>query len=206
MRAQVEGLPFAHLNLRRNPFGQWTREEMMRLSIVDLRHVMRRLHEPRFVLQLLGEKGHGKTTHALAIRCRFSDAGYVHIAEGARATLPTGCPLIVDEAQRLTWRQVHQLFRRPVPLVLGTHYDYSPIVAAYGRPVETVRVGQRMTAAWLRALLNRRIAASRREPGATPTIRLRTAEHLLEQHGSDVRAILDTLYVRFQQLQDIGHV
>lgn len=206
MRVQVEGLPFAHLNLRRNPFGQWTREELLQLALVDLRHVLPRLEQPGFVLQLLGDKGFGKTTHALAIRRRFPAAGYVHIAEGTRGTLPSGQPIIVDEAQRLTWRQVHQLFRTTTPLVLSTHYDFRRIVAAYGRTVESLMMGQRMTAAWLRALLNRRIAASRRGPGPIPTIRLTTAQRLLDEHGPNVRAILDTLYSRFQQMQDMGHV
>jgi len=106
--ATTRQLPFAHLNLRRNPFGEFSAEDWTRLADVDLEEFDGLLAEAGSVVQFVGEKGYGKTTHLLAIGARFPGSGYVHIPEGERAEVPGGNPLLIDEAQRLTWRQ-----RRP---------------------------------------------------------------------------------------------
>jgi hypothetical protein len=101
------GLPYAHLNLRTNPFCQPTPEERPRLAVVELEGWVdlvrgalggRRAGEsgagvsdaPRrffsrgrsgrarpFVLQLLGPAGCGKTTHLDALHRHFPSAPHV---------------------------------------------------------------------------------------------------------------------------------
>ena len=50
-------LPFAHLNLRRNPFGEFSAEEWTALADVEVEEFDEFLREPGSVVQFLGEKG-----------------------------------------------------------------------------------------------------------------------------------------------------
>jgi hypothetical protein len=75
-------LPYAHLNLRRNPFGEFSEDERTALALVDIEPIIERLNNPGYVVQFVGEKGYGKTTHLLAIRSRLmgkSCAAHSHL-------------------------------------------------------------------------------------------------------------------------------
>lgn len=196
------GLPFAHLNLRRNPFGEFSVGERTLLADVDVADFDDFLAAPSAALQFIGEKGNGKTTHLLAIRTRFPQAGYVHIPEGERAEVPMGSPIVIDEAQRLTWWQQRQLFRSPIPLILGTHRDFGPELRRAGRNVQTVAVCQGMNASRLTRILNARIAWVQRGRGDTPSVSCESAGRLLEEFGPDVRRILFAMYEKFQDLPE----
>jgi hypothetical protein len=195
-------LPFAHLNLRRNPFGEFSIEDWTRLADVDLEEFDELLAEPGSVVQFVGEKGYGKTTHLLAIGARFPGSGYVHIPEGERAEVPAGNPVLIDEAQRLTWRQRRQVFRSSVPLVLGTHRDFTRELSRAGRRVRTVAVEGRMNATRLTRILNSRIECVRRGEGPVPGVLYETAAGLLERFGPDIRRIQLELYMTFQNMND----
>ena len=78
----MSSLPFAHLNLRRNPFGEFSVEERAQLAVVDLEPAIAHLSSDvangrGAVVQVLGEKGFGKTTHLLALYSRHPGASYV---------------------------------------------------------------------------------------------------------------------------------
>ncbi|MEE3369015.1 MAG: hypothetical protein VX346_06700 [Planctomycetota bacterium] len=191
-------LPFADLNLRRNPFGACSLLDQAALADVEVDEVVTFLDTPRATVQFTGDKGYGKTTHLLAIRERFSASGYVHIAEGERAELPAGIPLLIDEAQRLTFRQRRKLFRTEIPLVLGTHTDFTRSLERSGRQVWTLAVQDRMTPERLTRILNARIEWVRRKNGPVPRVRYQTAARMLAQFGPDVRQIQYELYLSFQ--------
>ena len=193
-------LPFAHLNLRRNPFGEFSAEEWTALADVEVEEFDEFLREPGSVVQFLGEKGFGKTTHLLAIRERFPGAAYVHIPEGERAEVPDGNPQMIDEAQRLTRWQQHRVFRSDIPLVLGTHRDFGRQLARAGRRVRTVAVDDRMNPTRLTRILNSRIEWVRRDEGPVPSVRHETAARMLETFGPDVRRIHRELYMTFQDM------
>ncbi len=159
-----------------------------------------------YAVQFVGEKGYGKTTHLLSIRARFADAGYVHISEGERATLPGGWPVLIDEAQRLTLWQRWQLFRSATPLVLGTHRDFTKELLRSGRTVDTIEVERATDQERLHGLLNARVSYARRTEGAVPTVTRETAEQLLQEFGPNIRAILHKMYVMFQNLSEVGEV
>jgi hypothetical protein len=114
--------------------------------------------------------------------------------------------VLIDEAQRLTWRQQRGVFRSPVPLVLGTHFDYRRSLIRAGRRVKTVEVGGRMNPQRLHGLLNARIRWVRRGEGPLPAVRIETARRLLEQFGPNVRGIQGELYVVFQTMTGIQDV
>lgn len=203
---QPSTLPFAHLNLRRNPFGEFSADDCAALAEVDVDPYVAFLSRADAAVQFVGEKGYGKTTHLLALRARFVEAGYVHIAEGERGVIPTGSPLLIDEAQRLTRWQRLWMFRARVPLVLGTHVDFEEPLRRAGRRVTTVPVAREMNPQRLARILNARIDWVRRGEGPVPHVRVETAAGMLERFGPDVRRILHELYLSFQHMRTIHDV
>ena len=199
-------LPFSHLNLRRNPFGEFTQTERIDVAVVDIQAFTRHLQEPNCVVQLVGEKGYGKTTHLLSLRSEFGTSGYVHIAEGTRGQIPSGSPIMIDEAQRLTFRQRWKLFRQHVPLVLGTHRDFCIELRAAGRRVVTVHVQEATSVDRVHCLLNARIEHVRRGSGAIPQVTRETSAALLEKHGPNIRSILHELFEVTQKMSSISNL
>lgn len=207
----MASLPFEHLNLRRNPFGEFSAEERTQLAIVELKaaldHLRSKPQKRPPVLQVIGEKGFGKTTHLLSIATHFPNSSYIHIPEDEHTTVPdVGEPLLVDEAQRLTlWRRLW-LFRSRRTLVLGTHWDFSQHLKWAGRSVLTLNAAQHTTPERIEQILNDRIKSVRRSSDSIPTVTRSTAETLFVLYGSDLRSIQHHLYDVFQNLGSVQDV
>jgi len=201
-----QSLPFAHLNLRRNPFGELELSRWAELAVVEVDRFVPRLTEPGYALQFTGDKGRGKTTHMAAIMRHFPRARYVHVGETQRPRIPQGHPLLIDEIQRLPRRTRRRIFRRPVSLVVATHEDMSAELAAAGFEVQTVEVGKGLDARRLREILNRRIEAARRGSGPLPRVTLATAQAMIDRFANDLRAIQWHVYDLFQSLPGIQDV
>jgi len=193
-------LPFAHLNLRFNPFGEAGLADRGELAVVDLPPL-----RGGDVVQFVGDSGRGKTTHLLALLARYPGAVYERLDEGqdrCRGEVPRTGLFLLDEAQRLRPSLLPRLLGREGPLALGTHADLS---AAAGRPLPSVRLSG-LDPARLRAILERRIAWARRGPGPVPVVGDSTLRELIRRHGDDLRAIEGTLYDAFQGMKETGHV
>jgi hypothetical protein len=204
--ASDQALPFAHLNLRRNPFGELEREDRAALAVVDVDRWLRRLERPGFAVQFVGDKGHGKTTHLLALKQHLPRAGYVHVGEGQRPRIPQTDPLLIDEIQRLPAGRRRRVFRARISLAIGSHVDFGAELARAGFKWDTVRVADALDAERLYEILNRRIQWARRRPGRVPKVTLRTAQSLLDRFGGNVRAMEARMYDLFQQLPEIRDV
>ncbi len=193
--------PFTVYNLYRNPFGELTRAERAELAVVeDMDAWLAALADSRTAIQFFGDCGFGKTTHLLAIEKRLAIAAYVYYPEtGSRPALPRQRPVLVDEANRMGWRQHGRLLLGAGPIVIGTHVDYSWRLRRAGFQVLHVNVEQPKQPAWLAKILNRRVEASRVVEGLPiPLIDEQFAEQLLAQFGSNLRRIEHFLYERFQ--------
>ena len=199
-------LPFVHLNLRFNPFGELPLKYRAELAVIDLPPLLNHLERPRAVLQLIGDKGRGKTTHLLRLKACFPGAGYVHFPEDERPPVPDGNPLILDEAQRIPWWQRRQLFQRPVPLILGTHRDFTRQLRRMGRDVKTIMAGEKTDRKRLDEIFRQRIEFARRDSGPIPSVPLATIDKLVDRYGDDIRAIEGHLYDLFQHLEGPSHV
>ena len=196
----ILALPFAHLNLRWNPFGEPPRGERGGLAVVDLPALL-----PGDPLQVVGPPGRGKTTHLLALAARHPGALYECVPEGAdrhSGTVPDGAVFLLDDAQRVRPRILRSLLARPVALALGTQEDLS---GAAGRPLRTLRAGG-VTPERLGEILRRRVEWARRGPGPVPRVPPEAVRRLIERHGDDVRAIEGFLYGVFQELKEPGDV
>ena len=199
-------LPFAHLNLHRNPFGELEFTQRAPLAVVDVDRFVQQLEQPDYAVQFMGERGRGKTTHLLAVMRHFPQAAYVHVGENERPPIPHGQPLLIDEIQRLPPRRRRRVFRRSVSLALGTHEDVGRELHAAGYRVETVDVGGTLDPRRLQDILNRRIEWARRGPGPLPHVGIETARAMIDRFGDDVRTIEWQLYDLFQNLPGICHV
>jgi len=199
-------LPFAELNLRRNPFGELEAAERAAVAVVEVDRLVRRLEQPGYAVQFIGEKGRGKTTHLLAIWRHFPQAVYVHVGEHERPRIPHGRPLLIDEIQRLSRWHRRRIFRRRVPLAIGTHEDLGGELRRAGFEVQTVRPAEALDGKRLCRMLNRRVERARRGPGPLPQISLQTAQAMLDHSGDDLRAIEFCLYDLFQDLAGIQDV
>lgn len=199
-------LPYARLNLRRNPFGELSPDEWAELAVVDTQPLVESLSHTRSAIQFIGDKGFGKTTHLLALKTLFPHAGYVHIPEGETRPMPEGSPLLVDEAQRMTWKQRRTVFPNNTPLVLGTHRDFERSLRRAGRHVVTIPVKHSTSPQRLHEILNRRIAAFRRQAGPIPNVSRDTCDRLLNQFGPNIRAIVQQLYEQVQGMSDVEEI
>jgi hypothetical protein len=194
------GLPFAHLNLRWNPFGEPPLPARSRLAVVDLPEM-----RPWDVVQIVGDSGRGKTTHLLALHAQHPGSVYVRMHEGEdrwRGPVPTRGVFLLGEAQRLRAGDLRRLLAAGLSVGLGTHDDLSP---AAGRPLRTVRADV-MDTARLRAIVNRRLEWARRGPGPVPAVPDAVLTLLVARHGTDVRAIEGVLYDAVQRLEEPGNV
>ncbi|MCA8922357.1 MAG: hypothetical protein KDD82_11145 [Planctomycetes bacterium] len=200
-------LPFERLNLRRNPFGELRLEERPALAVIDPGPLLAHLEPERAALQLLGDKGRGKTTHLLTLRS-VRPAPYVHLPEdGPLPAVPLDAPLLyLDESQRLPWRVRRRLFRGEGRLVLGTHEDHTRALERAGRPVVTMHAGAGLDLARLTEIVSRRIEAARRGPGPLPWIPEASLRALLARFGDDLRGMERHLYDRVQRQEAVGPI
>lgn len=192
-------LPFLELNLTRNPFGELTRQERARVATVPGLTIA--AHE---VVQVLGRAGRGKTTHLLAWHVAHPGASYEYLGEGesVSVTRSPGDPFFVDEAQRLTERELARLFDTVPRLVLGTHRDLSGHTT---RSVRTLELSGLDTEK-LGKIVELRIEAARRRSGPVPTLDREALGKLIDEHGDDLRSIEARLYDAFQRHTGVGNV
>lgn len=192
--------PYARLNLRRNPFGELTREERADMAVVLIERWLPLLRDPRTAVQFIGPCGHGKTTHLLAIERGLPGATYIYLPEvGVRPIIPIWRPLLIDEAQRLSYWQRRRVFKLGGPLVLGTHEDLTSPLRRHGLKVTTVEVAADQSPQRLKNILNRRIEASRlSDSSEVPSISLDHVLALQTKFGSDIRRMEHYLYDHFQ--------
>jgi hypothetical protein len=192
--------PYAQWNLRRNPFGELTREERGELAFVEVESWLDELSRGRTALQFLGPCGHGKTTHLFALQRALPGATYVYLAEdGPQPRIPSVRPLLLDEAQRLGRWQRRAIFNQVGPLILGSHEDHTAELVRAGYRVVTEHVARLANPGRLRQALNRRIEASRSGPGPLPWIDEAQAAELHQRFGADIRQVERFLYDDFQQ-------
>ncbi len=149
---------------------------------------------PFVPLQIIGEAGHGKTTHLLALHARLPLSRYEYVPIGQDhffSELPSEGVFLLDEAQRVKAKQLRALFVTQPLLVLGTHADLQPYCP---HPLRTLRL-ESLSLAKLRSVVNARFLAARLDARASvPTLDDVRLAGLLLSHGANLRAIEQTLY------------
>ena len=189
--------PFAALNLRRNPFGELTRDEWTSAAVLDVERWVEPLSQPGFALQLLAPKGRGKTTHLLALAQRLGGSTY-HRA--TRGPLPTGGDLLLlDEADSLWFWERRKAAHRWRSLAFSSHRDLSLEFRCWGFRVQTHRVSA-SSLTQLERIVDRRIALAEYTGSPAPRPEPYHLKSLHQRYGDNVRTIFDELYEHYQQL------
>lgn len=198
--------PFHALGYQCNPFRAVTDAEWVSLAVLPP-GVAAVLDAP--YLQILGEKGHGKTTLLLTLADRFKRAGlrtaYEHLeVEANRFTTPLSelDVFLLDEAQRLTAPERDRLLKAGLGrLVVAGHEDLSPWFARFGLSLislelEEVRPGH------LAAVVAARLAHFAL-PGATSPLPVsaEALSYLESTFGADVRQSELALYEAFESIK-----
>ncbi len=153
-----------------------------------------------FVKQLI-TKTHGKI-HGRAVVASLPEAkSFVKVIEGTRTRVPSGSPVLVDDAHLLSDRQRRALLRRTASFVLTTHRDLEDDVLAAGFESVVVRPAEYLSAERLHVAFARRIEAVRRGPGPVPRLERATVGRLLARFHDDVRSMEHELYEAFSRLR-----
>lgn len=203
----MAALPFEHLNLRRNPFGELPVAARAALAIVDVSpELVARVRGGRFALLFVGPPGRGKTTHLDALAALLPGAPLVRVPiDAPPPPMPDAPVLLVDELHFVPPRARARLLARGPGLVATTHGDHARELARAGLPHTLVPVGG-LTPGRLLAVVERRVEWARRGPGPVPRLGPATAAALVARHGDDLRAIIDTLYDVVQALPAPGEL
>ncbi|MDP7741580.1 MAG: hypothetical protein QGF67_09080 [Lentisphaeria bacterium] len=198
-------LPFAHLNLRFNPFGELEPQTRAELAVVSLEDLPRQLQQQRLAVEFVGPHGHGKSTHLLALHALFAEAPYLKLYPDSTPDF-AGAPLLfVDSIEHLPRRRRQRLYRRAKTLALTTHDSLQPELERAGYTVCTRHVDS-TDAATIAELVRRRIEHARRAPGPLPDVDAAGIDRLKARFGGNIRAIENCLYDIFQTLDRPRHV
>lgn len=201
-------LPYAGLNLRRNPFGTLDGPALQEVVVVDMEEevdaVLATLSDPSappLLVQLVGPPGSGKSTHlgALAVRLPRTPMLAWSRRTGWPA-VPPGRSILLDDAHVMSGRVRRPILRRRA-VVAASHHDLAPVFQRRGFHVRTVDVPSLVTGERLRAIVHRRMEAARRGPGPVPSVSDEELHSLLEKHGPDLRTIFHSLYDQIQEMQ-----
>jgi hypothetical protein len=212
--------PFHALGYRCNPFGVLTDEEWAVVAVLPS-PVASALDRGFVHLQILGDKGHGKTTTLLALAARFSAqgkrAGYEYIRDGQpRSRVPLGAldVALIDEVQKLGRGQRARLARAArgragkLALVLSSHEDLASLFARFGLSVTTI-VYDDGTPEHLRNVIERRLEYFALDPAAgaaRATLAPEALDALYAVYHGDLRGAERCLYEVFQRLRGVEPV
>jgi hypothetical protein len=184
---------FARAHLMRNPFGEPTPQERSALALLRVAPP-----PPGSKLQLVGDKGVGKTSALRALERTIPSACYVWVDEHGALTAPVAndnTPLLLDEAQRLKDRRALRAWlASPRTVIAATHEDLSRF-APCALPTVVLDDAPR---ALLDQVVRARLAWARRddEPIAPPPALL---DALHATHRGNLRDIEHALYAWYQE-------
>ncbi len=207
---------FHALGYRRNPFGALSAEEWAAVAVPPP-EVVAALENSRSHLQLLGPMGSGKTTALRWLAARYAaqevSAAYEYLAEGERrfvTDLTELAVFLLDEAQRLSWRERRRLVgvgeNGRLRLILSSHEDLTPLFRRRGLPLETVWLADGLTLDQYRAIWQKRLdyftlpGRERVWLGETAVI------YLYQTFGQNLREAEYFLYEVWQRQTEVGEI
>ncbi len=214
--------PFHALGFRCNPFRAVTDEEWAELAVLP-ESLEAALAAGAVHLQILGQKGYGKTTALLALTARFKREGkqatYEHLEIGqtrfktALASFADLDVFLLDEVDRLSGAERKRLCAAlsregdGLRAVISSHEDLSPLFTRYRLPLTTLHFNS-ATLAHLETVIRRRLAYFALDPSQTPGLTLSTEAiaYLQQTYGGDLRAVELLLYEVFQGVKERGEI
>jgi hypothetical protein len=205
--------PFFHsrkIGYGRNPFGALTDEEWAAVAVLPPK-AAQALESGFAHLQLLGPMGAGKSTALLAMQEVFKEAGrqavYEYLPLGKRRFDTETAVLdvfLLDEAQRLSWRQRRRLVdgagNGRLQLVLSSHEDLTRLFAQKGLVLTSVDLAGEMTVGWVTAVLDTRLAYFALPDQPRAVLSDDAVHYLCHRFGDNLRQMEYFLYEVWQRL------
>mgnify|MGYP000500927329 CR=1 FL=1 len=202
--------PFVHLNLRRNPFGEFDRDERKALAVVELDDLTLHMDRPgKVAIQFLGPQGRGKSTHLLALHRLHEAAPYTQLYVDEEVEVPPGDVQFIDSFDLWPTRRRRRALRAVHRLACTTHVDLRPELQSMGFDVVTRRFGAASRThlhGLVRSVMERRIEHCRRREGPVPHLDDVDVARLIALFGDDIRAMEHHLYDLFQALPGVCRV
>jgi hypothetical protein len=196
-------LPYAHLNLRANPFGHLSRPEKNAIFVprIDLEPIIEGLKRPGFLVQLSHDGEFGKTSHLLAIRRHFPGAPYIFVPEeGPKPAIPEAAVLFIDRFHALNWRTRAGVLRRTASFAIVSHAHHRSEYVRAGLDYEVIALPP-FSLDKLTEYIEARIAYFRRDPGRpVPTVDRELLGRLRSRLGGE-HELSDYLYDLFEELE-----
>lgn len=202
--------PFHALGFRCNPFRVLTDDEWAQIAVLP--DSINLLFQKGFAhLQILGERGYGKTTILLALATKFRASGknveYEYIPEGQshfKTNYDALDVFVLDEAQRLTSSERERLVRiaNRTQLVFASHEDLAPLFASHHLALASVQI-ENSEEEHLRTILSRRLDYFRLNEERGIEFSLDAISYLSDTFGGNLRAMEQFLYEVFQCLDHV---
>jgi len=197
--------PYQTIGLRANPFRALTRAEWERLAFLP--PDVEQAYQTGGCMQILGEKGQGKTSALLALRREADRQGlvcrYEYLSEGVRRfslDLQSLDVALLDEAQRLTGRELSRLVkavkRTRSQLVLATHTDVRRHFMRQAIPIRTLQL--KVNLEGTRRLVTGRLLNASQQDNPTHSLSAQALAYLVEQFPTyrEMQAFLYEVFVR----------
>lgn len=196
------------LGYEKNPFGALTREEWTAVSFLPP-VLEEMLAEPFVHLQLLGQKGCGKTSTLLHLMTRFdaqtTRLAYEYIPEGTSQfkTDLSACDIFfLDEAQRLKWWQRRRWlnFGHRCRFIFSSHRDFTAVFHKKNLPLQTINIEELITPAYYQQWLDQRLACFALPHVPQAQFDAQAVHYLCAVFGSSIREAEYFLYNVWQNL------
>jgi hypothetical protein len=196
--------------MRCNPFVAATHEEWAGFAVLQP-SIIEAVEANGNAIQLLGERGRGKSTTLRGLEQwltrRGQRAAYEYLSPGKRHYSTTlGANLdafLLDEVQRLwwwsRWRLLNQVIAHQIRLIFASHRDLTALLRLKGLELQSFRLGN-LHHAQLDMILARRLDYFAVDGRSRVRFSQDAIAYLLERFGSDQRAIEYYLYEVFQSL------
>jgi len=198
-------LPFIHLNLRFNPFGELTLEQRRDVSIVDIKSLKTCLNKKFVAIQFLADHGRGKTTHLLSLHKEYPASEYIKIQSDDNPRFSPCAIRFADSVENMTKKSRIDLYKKSNSLALTTHADLSKELIKHGFTVITKKISMEDENTLMK-IFSRRIKYAQRCEGEVPRINLQAIKKLKHLYKDDVRAMESHLYEKIQCLKGIENV
>jgi len=186
-----------------NPFGGISDEELLEVIIpkYDLEKSIELLSRPEpIILQFVGKKGRGKTTHLRALYQLISNSKiYFLDHKGYRKiTNPNNLNIFIDSVHHIPWRKRLQLWRQSNTSYVITTHSYRNIeFFLCNRTYKTIHF-RGLSLTKLESIIKKRISQYSTIEQNQIIINTNTLKILSTQYGDNIRGLLNFLYDRFK--------
>jgi hypothetical protein len=206
--------PFHDLGFRANPFRALEDDEWS--DIVVLTNSAIQAADDGGHVQVLGERGHGKTSTLLGLQAHLRGSGHAasyeylpELQNVFHSKLDGVDVFLLDEAQRLNTTERARLLyeaKAGCRLILGSHEDLTGLFTVAGMPLATL-LPETAGRAHLEAVLARRLTFFALSPEAAAITLDDTAiAYLAQTFGGNLRAMQWFLYEVFQSVTRPGAI